>query len=176
MYSAGVGIWNLNVVRFSSPIYGTIGSAQTRWSQQNFPIRMSQPELELDVIFNSRETYVLFQRFVRMHQLNALVMDDLVTLFWPERSIYDWTGVIKSFRGGLDRFTYAPAATFQVDLVDSMDSVRTEIATTVSGMAYWSSVVGVGTPSGVLGPPTPQEYEIATGGMGVGRKVFSRAS
>lgn len=167
------GIWELNVTSFSSPMYGTIGSAQTKMTWQHFPIKVAQPQLQLQVIFRSIDEFILFQTFVRAHQLNALVSADLLTLNWPQRNINQWTGVVRGFRAGMDRFTYAPMASFEIDLVDSMASQRTELATMVdSDMYYWTSVVGVGSPDGMLAPPTPMEWRVATGQDQPGRNTI----
>lgn len=152
---------SLNVLRFSSPIFGTMVGAQTKRMAVWFPIKTQQPEIEFEVIFNSVAAYNDFQQFVRITQLNGLVNDGDpgVTLWWPQRGILNWTGVIKNFVGGGKRFVYAPRALFTVDLVDSLVSRRT----TVNSIApIFDTVYGLGMADGLLSAPTG----IVAGGAG----------
>ena len=154
--------FKLNVLSFSSPIFGTMASAQTREMEMHFPIKSIQPELKLDVQFASEEEYEDFQRFVRGHQQRALFNPNpvnVVTLNWPERDIDNWTGVIKAFRAGGERWVFAPRASFIVDLIDSMVSSRTDIASLASS---WRTIFGEGMgPGAVLAPPTQAERDMA---------------
>lgn len=137
--------FKMNVLAFSSPTYAMINSAQTRTKEIHFPIKISQPALQFDVIFRSHEEYEDFQRFVRNHHKRALTDTSLLTLSWPERGITNWTGMIKSFKGGGERFSYAPRARIEMELVNSMVSSRTLLASLGSG---WQSVVaGLGVDS-----------------------------
>lgn len=164
MTNASGVVWKLNVVSFSSPIQAQVTSVQTKMTWEHFPIKVEQPNLQLNVIFKSIEEYLAFQAFVRLHQQDALQNDNLMVLNWPERNINAWTGVIKKFTGGYERFTYAPTASFSVDLVDSIASARTDLATIVdNNNAYWQSVIGYGSADGVLAPPTTREWEVAHG-------------
>lgn len=131
----------MNVLQFSSPIFGTLSAVQTRTMLQHFPIKANQPNIEFVVQFRSEYEYELFQRFVKATQNYALAIgQESITLAWPERGINNWTGVIKEFRAGGMRRNYAPRARFTVDLVTSMVSEKA---------LYGSS----GTPfSQVLGP------------------------
>ena len=81
--------YQLAVTSFSSPIFGTMSSAQTREMEVHFPIKAVQPELELEVQFRSEEDYEDFQRFVRGHHQRALFNPsptNVVWLNWPESS------------------------------------------------------------------------------------------
>src|SRR5262249_3942049 len=89
--------FKMNVLAFTSPFYGSITSAQTRTEAVHFPIKISQPEIQFDVVFRGQTEFESFQRFVRNHQKQVLVTTSLLTLQWPERNIYNWSGVIKSF-------------------------------------------------------------------------------
>lgn len=131
--------YKMNVTAFSSQVYGSINSAQTRRSQVHFPMKISQPDIQFDVIFPSQKDYEDFQKFVRNHQQQTLNTTRLLTLNWPERNIFGWTGMIKQFRAGGERFTYAPRARFVVDLVNSMVSARTDLA---SSAAPWGTIYG----------------------------------
>lgn len=147
--------YKMNVTAFSSQVYSSINSAQTRTSSVHFPMKISQPDIQFDVVFPSQKDYEDFQRFVRSHQQQALHTSRLLTLNWPERNIFGWTGVIKQFRAGGERFTYAPRARFVVDLVNSMVSSRTELA---SMAAPWQTVYGaLGLLGSVLRLPTMAE-------------------
>lgn len=154
--------FKLNVTSFSSPIFGTMTSAQTREMEVHFPIKSVQPELKLDVIFPSEEEYENFQRFVRGHQQRALYNpnpSNVIWLNWPERDIDNWTGVIKAFRAGGERFVFAPRCSFVVDLIDSMVSSRTDIASLVPSA---NTIFGEGMgPGAILAPPTQAERDMA---------------
>ena len=160
--SMGTRGWKLNVTSFSSPIFGSMSSAQTREMEMHFPIKAIQPELKLDVIFSSEEDYENFQRFVRGHHQRVLFNPNptnVVWLNWPERGIDSWTGVIKAFKAGGERFVFAPRASFIVDLIDSMVSSRTDISSTGTS---WKAIYGEGMgPGAVLAPPTQAERDLA---------------
>lgn len=156
-------VWQMNVLTFSSPIYGSISSAQTKKMQMHFPIKSTQPELQLSVIFRSEKEFEDFQKFVRSHQQHSSADASLVTLSWPEFNINNWTGVIKNFRCGGMRRNYAPRATFTVDLVDSMVSSRTSSA---SLGVDPSTIYGAGMPDGVLTPPSAAENQTLLGIFG----------
>ena len=131
--------FKMNVTAFSSQVYGSISSAQTRTVAVHFPMKISQPDIQFDVVFSSQKEYEDFQKFVRQHQQQALHTSRLLTLNWPERNIFGWTGVIKQFRAGGERFVYAPRARFVVDLVNSMVSARTDLA---SMATPWQTIFG----------------------------------
>jgi hypothetical protein len=113
---------------------------------------------EIDVQFRSEEDFEDFQRFVRGHQQRVLFNPspiNTVWLNWPERNIDNWTGVIKAFKAGGERFVFAPRASFIVSLIDSMVSSRTDIASLVPN---WRTIYGEGMgPGAVLAPPTQDE-------------------
>ena len=160
--------FKLNVTSFSSPIFGTLFSAQTQRMEMHFPIRAAQPELKLDVVFRSEAEYESFQRFVRGHQQRALYNPssaNVVWLNWPERDIDNWTGVIRQFKAGGERRNPAPHASFVIDLIDSMVSSRTDI---ISLVPTWQTIFGQGMgPDAVLSPPSQSEkdyYTLITGG------------
>lgn len=147
--------FKMNVTAFSSPVYGTISTAQTRTMSVHFPMKISQPDIQFDVVFTSHEEFEEFQKFVRGHQQTALSSSRLLTLNWPERNIFGWTGAIKQFRAGGERFVYAPRARFVVDLVNSMVSSRTDLA---SMATTWHTIYGAfGLLGSVLRMPTMAE-------------------
>lgn len=139
----------LNVVAFSSPITGMIASAQTRTLVHHFPIKALQPELELDVVFSNEQEYESFQLWVRNVQIEAQndAINPGITIWWPQRSIYNWTGVIKAFQAGGRRANFMPRAKFTLDLIDSMVSSRTTLSSLASNI---EEIWGVNTPGGVL--------------------------
>lgn len=147
------GTRNLNVVAFSSPITGMIESAQTRTLEHHFPFKALQPELELEVVFRSEREYEDFQIWVRNVQLDSQTnaISPGVTVWWPQRSIYNWTGLIKAFRAGGERHNYVPRAKFTIDLVDSLVSARTTLPSLGSN---FEEIYGINTPGGVLGSPS----------------------
>lgn len=143
------GIFALNCTEFSSPMFGTMMGAQTRTEMVYFPIKVQQPDIEFTVVFANINDYLGFQAFARVTQVNGLHnnLEPGITMWWPERNILNWTGVIRNFIGGLNRFTYAPMAKFTVDLVDSFTSVRTQIASTAP---IFDTIYGWGIPDGVM--------------------------
>lgn len=130
----------MNVLSFNSPIFGTLVPAQTKTIAQYFPIKANQPEIQFDVIFRNESEYERFQQFVRATQQFALTAQTpQITLYWPERNIINWTGVIKSLRAGGMRRNYTPRAVFVVDLIDSLVSQRTEFS---SFAAPFGEIIG----------------------------------
>jgi hypothetical protein len=126
--------FRLNVTQFRSTMSASINTAQTRTMAQHFPIRAGQPDIQFTVQFRSIDDHHDFRNFVRDHQRNSQIADHtptqldnsgMVTLFWPERSIINWTGYITSMPVREVRFDYAPRVTFGVMLVKSMLSERT---------------------------------------------------
>lgn len=173
--SSPVANWQLNVVSFSSPVYGEISTAQTKKMAHYYPIKVNQPQIEFSVQFTSEKEYENFQRFVRQHQQNTLTTTKLVWLNWPQRNIDNWTGVIRMFKAGGMRFNFAPKATFVVDLVDSMVSHRTDLASL--GDVSWKNIFGAGMgPDAVLGPPTAamQQFVIQRTGEDLNGHVISQ--
>ncbi len=164
LYSTRWGTRYLNVTSFSSPITGMIDSAQTRTLVHHFPIKALQPELEVEVVFRNENNYEDFQLWVRNVQIDAQnnAISPILTLWWPQRSIYNWTGIIKAFRAGGVRSNFMPRAKFTIDLVDSMVSSRTNLASLSSNI---EEIWGKNTAGGVLDgsgladvliqPPTP---------------------
>lgn len=154
MRSQGLGAtYDLNVLAFTAPINATITTVQTRLMTQHFPVKVNQPEVEFDVVFRSEKEFEAFWRFVHAHQLQALtnITHPGVTLFWPERDILNWTGVIKQFVAGGARRNYTPHAKLNISLIDSMVAQRTDVMSIISN---WQSIFGQGMNNGVLGLPT----------------------
>lgn len=164
LYNSRWGTRYLHVLSFSSPVTGAIASAQTRTLLHHYPVKALQPELEIETVFRSEAAYEDFQVWVRNVQIDAQsnLYSPGVTLWWPQRSIYNWTGLIKGFRAGGSRGNYTPRAKFTVDLVDSMVSARTTLSSMGSEI---EEIWGKNTPGGVLdgsdlsdvilAPPTP---------------------
>ena len=118
------GSWNVNVLDFSSPIYDTFVSAQTKTKTVWFPIKTNQPSIQFDVQFVNEIDYENFQNFVRISQIMALSAQPTapyaITLYWPARSIDNWSGYITQFLAGGRKANPAPRARFSVDLIKSM--------------------------------------------------------
>lgn len=153
--------WQLNVVSFSSPLFGMLTSVQTKKMAHHYPIKCSQPEIQFTVQFSNEKDFEDFQRFVRAHQQNVMTVrrPPMIWLNWPERDINNWTGVIRSVRAGGMRANFAPRMQFVVDLVDSMLSHRTELA---SIGTPWQAIYGEGMGAdSVLGLPSAAEEALA---------------
>lgn len=158
--------FKLNVTQFRSPMSASIDSVQTKKMLQHFPIRAGQPDINFTCVFRNMEDKHLFQAFVRDHQVNAQTdtteLKGMVTLWWPERNIENWTGYIVEFHIVESRFIYAPKVTFGVFLVDSLMSERTRMA---SFGSLWTAILGPQIPAyggpgpldidAILRPPTP---------------------
>lgn len=143
--------FTMNVTGFSSPIYGSISSAQTNTEAVYFPTKMSQPDIQFDVQFASVADFTNFGLFVHNHQQNALLTSNPVTLNWPERNINNFSGFIQKFQTGGAKALYAPTGRFVVSLVSSTVSSRTIVASIANP---WFTVYGIGLADGVLGAPS----------------------
>ena len=118
-----LGTYNLNVLAFSSPIFGSISGAQTRDQMHWYPIKANQPEIQFDVQFFGEKDYESFQNLVHQSQRWALTAaQPMIYLNWPEKNINNWSGLITQFQGGGMRFNPAPRARFTVFLFDSFVS------------------------------------------------------
>ncbi len=115
----------LNVISFMSPIFASTSSTQTQSSEQHHPIRTQQPTIRFDVVFASQAKFEEWQTFVRSIQLKLLKGKDpsdvaVVTLWWPERDIRNWQGIIKETEGGAERFNWAPQNVVEVTLTKGL--------------------------------------------------------
>lgn len=129
--SRGLGSsFELNCLQFNAPIVATIGSQQTRSMQRHFPVKVNQSQADFLVQFSSEKDFEDFQKFIRRTHREAQTNGKYpgVTLWWPERDIKNWTGIIKSFRAGGMRRNYSPRASFTVDLIDSSVALRSFIS------------------------------------------------
>lgn len=131
MYCAGVGTLWLKVVTFQSSLDATVQSSQTKQALHHYPRKASHQSVTFEVVVPKKEKSQL-QAFVRAHQKYALTSprSPEVILWWPQRGIRDWSGIIKRVEGGANRFSVASKVTFTVELVDSLLSDKT----------WWSSV------------------------------------
>jgi hypothetical protein len=150
--------WTMNVVGFSSPIYGQINSSQTKGLAVHFPIKYAQPTFQIDVQFANEIEFQAFQAFVRNHQQQVNYNSTaLLTLNWPQRGIYNHTGFIPKCQAGGMRANYAPRARIEINLVDSFVSRRTDLA---SVAANWNSIWGgFGSSGGILAFPSAAEQQ-----------------
>lgn len=123
---------------------------------RHFPVKVNQSEIDFLVQFSSEKDFEEFQKFVRDTHTQALSngRNPGVTLFWPERNISNWTGLIQNFRAGGMRRNYSPRATFSVSLIDSSVAKRSMIS---SIAANWNTIAGVGSPNGIMALPGPNE-------------------
>lgn len=145
--------FKLNCLAFSTILSSQMSSVQTKKMMHHFPIKAQQPEVSFDLIFSSEKEYERFWRFTRAHQQAAINSwpNPEVTLWWPERDIVNWSGLIKNFRAGGARRNYTPRAKLTVDLINSVFTQRTDIASIAS--TIWA-VAGYGSSSGMLNLPS----------------------
>lgn len=139
----------LNCVSFTTSMSGLISSAQTKTMLQHFPVKAEQPAVEFDIVFRNEKNFEDFQKIVRNHHLAALNswLNPEITLSWPERNINNWTGIIKNFRVGGAKSNFVPRAKLTVDLIDSVYSMRTQIASMAA--SFWT-IAGYGSPAGMF--------------------------
>lgn len=155
--SRGIGReFELNCLQFSAPIVASISSVQTRSMMRHFPVKVNQSEADFLVQFSNEKDFEDFQDFVRKTQKDALINDRFpgVTLWWPERKINNWTGVIKNFKAGGMRRNFSPRANFTVSLIESSVALRSFLS---SISTPWQTLYGLGTRDGFLGLPTALE-------------------
>jgi hypothetical protein len=155
--SRGLGReFELNCLQFNAPIVASISSVQTREMLRHFPIKVNQSDADFLVQFSSEKDFEEFQGFVRKTQKDALTNDRYpgVTLWWPERDIRNWTGVIKSFKAGGMRRNYSPRAQFTVSLIESSVALRSFLSTIATP---WQTLYGLGSRDGFMNIPTQAE-------------------
>lgn len=164
--SPTLGVFWLRVTRFSSPLTGSINSAQTKRGLQHFPIKASQQNMSLQVMFRSAQEYMDFQAYVRKHHVDIQGPQAYpeVDLSWPERMMINWSGLIMSFQAGDKRFNPTPVATINILLVDSLLSNKTftsslakEFKDVFKGDVPYKNIVDDGLtpptrPPGFIGP------------------------
>lgn len=165
------GQFALNVTSFNSSIFGTMNSSQTKTKQQVFPIKANQLEIEFNVQFASEQDYENFQAFVRRTQVDALTnAGPQVHLWWPERNINNWSGLIKAFQAGGMRGNYSPHAKFTVYLIDSLVSELTDVSSySIAPSIQWGVTLNVvdlalTPPSNIPQPTTPPVLTPPAGG------------
>lgn len=152
--SRGIGkSFELNCLQFSAPIEASISSVQTREMMRHFPVKVNQSDVDFLIQFASEKEFEDFQEFIRKTQQDALVNDRTpgVTLWWPERNIRNWTGVVKNFRAGGMRRNYSPRASLSVSLIESSVALRSFIS---SSGASWRTIYGAGSRDGFMSLPT----------------------
>lgn len=155
--SRGLGrSFELNCLQFSAPIVASIGSQQTRTMMRHFPVKVNQSSADFLVQFANEKDFEDFQKFIRNTHKQAQINDRNpgVNLWWPERGIENWTGVIRNFRAGGMRANYSPRANFTVDLIDSSVALRSFISSLATD---WMAIAGKGSPAGMLELPTLAE-------------------
>lgn len=127
MTCVGVGTVDLKVTGFSTPLRGTMASAQTKTMLQHFPYKADQQNMQLQVVCRNWAEMNTLQNFVRGHHLGALpaAQNPEVDLWWPERGMNHWTGFVKRIQAGDRRFNHVPRATLELLLIDSLLSEKT---------------------------------------------------
>ena len=157
----------MNVESFNTAMSASIQTVQLQAHQHHFPIRVDQPDLFFVVRFRNSKEKKTFQNVARNHQMNALtaaVRPPWITLWWPEREMYNWTGYIDSYMAGSKRFSVASEIQFSVKLVDSLVSSRTMAS---SRGANPSSIFGRQIPWGASRMPEypPADNDSESGGL-----------
>lgn len=147
-----VGELMLKVLSFNTPLQGQIRSSQTKAALHHYPVKASQQKLTMEVVFSSTAEYMAFQTYVRKsHQhANSGTNTPELNLWWPERGIENWSGVVLSIKGGDERFNSAPRAQIEFLLVDSLLSQKTFSASTAESFEKFFDT-DIGTIEGILG-------------------------
>jgi hypothetical protein len=154
------GNFRLNVLAFSSPIFGSVNGVQTKNMKVWYPIKANQPEVSFDVQFMDEQDYEAFQKLVRDTQTWSLTAPrPMIHLDWPERNINNWSGMITEFVAGGMKGNPAPRAKFTVYLVDSYISQYSEVSTIAPLFAqYFSFATKVFTAL----IPNPYNFQLPT--------------
>lgn len=154
------GNFKLNVLAFSSPIFGSINGVQTKDMKVWYPIKANQPEVSFDVQFIDEKDYEAFQKLVRDSQRWALnAPRPMVHLNWPERNINNWSGLITEFQAGGMKGNPAPRAKFTVYLFDSYISQYSEMASIAPKFADYFSFM---TKAFTALIPNPYNFRLPT--------------
>lgn len=166
-----VGSLDLKVIQFNSPLQGSFSTSQTKTARHHWPVKASQQHLQLQVQFSKWAEYEALQKFVRAHHLRSLktVQYPEVTLYWPQRNIDNWTGLIRTLEAGDERFNIAPRAQLDIILIDSMLSTKTFSASMGESYTKWyNSDIGDPSMPDVRLPTTPTTPSTGSGGAGSG--------
>jgi hypothetical protein len=160
------GSFRLNVLAFSSPIFGSINGVQTKDMKVWYPIKANQPEVQFDVQFMDEQDYESFQKLIRDSQKESLDWrGPMVHLNWPQRNINNWSGLITEFQSGGMRFNPAPRAKFTVYLFDSYISRYSELATVAPEFTKYFSFASKIFTSLIPNPfnvPNPYNFRLPT--------------
>lgn len=149
------GKMDWKVTAFTSPLTGTIMSAQLRDLESHYPIKASQQMLELQLQTSSVQEMHDIQEFIRRTQVGALGESaPLMTMWWPVRNIENWTGIPMTVQAGGERFIQAATMNVRVQLVDSLISERT--FTSSSGSPY-ENIVGTLIKDSLFGNGKPTD-------------------
>lgn len=143
MYCAGAGSLWVKVVGFQSSLDGHIQPSQTKQALHHYPRKATHQSVNFQLVCRDLEELRAVQGFIRRHQKYALTSPQRpeVVLWWPERGIENWTGIIKKVEGGDKRFNPVPKVSFSVELVDSMLSRKTWWASAADDFAKFGENV-----------------------------------
>lgn len=123
----GVGTIMSKVTSFTSPLTGTITSAQTKTKLQHFPIKSSQQNMVFEIVCTSWDELKKLQDFIRAHQKAAMTTSTRpeINMWWPQRGIENWSGFVEKMQGGDRRFNFVPKVSCEFFLIDSLLSEKT---------------------------------------------------
>lgn len=132
MYCAGAGTLWVKVISFNSSLEGTITPSQTKQALHHYPRKATHQKVNFELVTSTGSEKQAIIDFIRRHQKYALTSPQKpeVMLWWPQRGIRNWSGIIKRVEAGSNRFSVASKVSFTVDLVDSLLSEKT----------WWGSV------------------------------------
>lgn len=159
MYCAGAGTIWVKVIGFNSSLEGTIVPSQTKQALHHYPRKAQHQNITFQVVFRDSKELAEFQGFVRRHQKYALASpsNPEVVLWWPQRGIRDWSGIIKKVEAGDKRFNVAPKLSFTVDLVNSLLSQKTWWSSRGEEFSkFFGSAIGPPSDWKVPLPPLPE--------------------
>jgi hypothetical protein len=156
-------LWTMNVISFSTTLFGQISGTQVQSEAIWFPIKLLQPDIQFDVVFANEADFQDFQNFVRTHQKQASNSTQLLTFNWPVRNIVNWTGFITKFDAGGMRWNVMPRGSFIVSLVDSLITQRTYQGSISSN---FNAIYDLGIPGSVLSPSALEQQFLSAAMQG----------
>lgn len=132
MYCSGAGTLWVKVVGFQSSLEGQIVPSQTKQALHHYPRKATHQGVSFQIQCRSSSELSTIQGFIRRHQKYALTSPSTpeIVLWWPQRGIRDWSGIVRKVEAGDKRFNPFPKISITFDLVQSLLSNKT----------WWSSV------------------------------------
>jgi len=151
-----LGNHSLVVIRHELGFVGQNQTAQGRFQQFVYPIRMNQAPYKFRVQCRDEVEKATLQGFLRKHQLKSVEGGSYagqLRFFWLSQKI-DFLGYVKSVPGGATRFQPAPVLDFELVLVKDLVFHQTNVTSSgASWTGVYSGEVTLVPPGGDTGTP-----------------------